>query len=67
MAKRLVWAPVWLVPVSSPVFYGGMFALPSVRPEGLRSTVEWDEPRHGAGPSDSLSVAGWFAPLKSLR
>ncbi len=52
LAKKFVWTLVLLVPVFSPVFYGGRFELPSVQPEGLRSTIEWDEPRHDGGHNE---------------
>jgi len=52
LAKKFIWTLVLLVPVFGPVFYGGMFELPSVQPEGLRSTIEWDEPRHDGGHNE---------------
>ena len=50
--RKLMWTGVLLVPVIGPVFYGGMFELPSVQSEGYRSTNEWDGPRHEEGPGD---------------
>ena len=48
--KKFFWTLVLLVTVFGPVFYGGMFELPSVQSEGLRSTNEWDGPRSHDGP-----------------
>jgi hypothetical protein len=50
--KKLFWSLVLLVPVVGPVFYGGMFELPSVQSEGLRSTNEWEGPRSHNGADD---------------
>jgi hypothetical protein len=52
LAKKFFWSLVLVVPVFGPVFYGGMFELPSVQSEGLRSTNEWDGPRHDDGPAN---------------
>ena len=50
--QKLVWSLVLLVLVVGPVFFGGMFDLPSVQSEGLRPTNEWDGPRSHDGPDD---------------
>jgi hypothetical protein len=39
--RKLFWTLVLLVPIVGPVFYGGMFEVPSIQPEGLRSNNEW--------------------------
>jgi hypothetical protein len=50
--KKLLWSLVLLVPVVGPVFYGGMFEVPAIQSEGLRSTNEWDGPHSHGGPGD---------------
>jgi len=50
--QKLLWSLVLMVPVVGPVFYGGMFELPAVQSEGLRSTNEWDGPTSHEGPGD---------------
>jgi hypothetical protein len=50
--QNLEWSLLLLVPVVGPVFYGGMFEVPAVQSEGLRSTNEWDSPHSHDGPGD---------------
>jgi NO-binding membrane sensor protein with MHYT domain len=50
--QKLFWSLVLLIPVVGPMFYGGMFELPSVQSEAFRSTNEWDGPHSHDGPDD---------------
>ncbi len=43
LMRKLFWTLILLVPVVGPVFYGGMFELPAVQSEGLRSNNEWHD------------------------
>ena len=52
LMRKLFWTLILIVPVVGPAFYGGIFELPSVQSEGLRSTNEWDGPRSHDGPDD---------------
>jgi hypothetical protein len=50
--RKFIWSVVLLVPVFGPVFYGGMFELPPVQPESLRSTSERESFPDHLGPSE---------------
>jgi NO-binding membrane sensor protein with MHYT domain len=43
LIRKLVWTMILFVPILGPVFYGGMFEVPSVQSEGLRSNNEWHD------------------------
>jgi hypothetical protein len=36
--RKLMWSPVVLVPVMGPLFYGGLFEVPSRQPEHLQAS-----------------------------
>jgi hypothetical protein len=53
-----------------PVFYGGMFEVPAVQSEGLRSTNEWDGPIRLTGQAIERSASvllGEWQCLVDLR
>jgi hypothetical protein len=43
LMRKFVWTLILLVPVLGLVFFGGMFEVPSVQSEGLRSNNEWHD------------------------
>ncbi len=43
LMRKFVWTLILLVPVLGLVFFGGIFEVPSVQSEGLRSNNEWHD------------------------
>jgi hypothetical protein len=43
LTRKFIWTLILLVPVLGLVFFGGMFEVPSVQSEGLRSNNEWHD------------------------
>lgn len=52
VTRKICWTLVLLVPLFGPIFYGGMFELPSVQGEGFRAEDNWDGHHSPRRPDD---------------